>query len=315
MKLSQISQAITYDNFFRNQPRQPGQVSAAARVTQDLRRLSDWKAELPEALDLKRDPLGTITLPDQPFSGAQQDEIERSQKNALAIFGGDRAVLSLHMTYNQLIIVAIRPAYLAAVQKVIASLADVDGVYDLHEDSLYNALQLCTEAAQRNLRLGWVVQQQSPRNRLLVPDLHHIFNAALVLIMHQIVSRNFRVTYSYEIDWATDVFKQEAQLGSPFAEDCSDVLNDFHHLAKTLNGTIHSQAAKQYIWENEGDRLKRALGLPLPPNTFSIPFRPLCADPSPATPNKVPEKIGTISDLLIQWRDEGQELAYRRPLS
>ncbi|KAK3998212.1 hypothetical protein QBC44DRAFT_1029 [Cladorrhinum sp. PSN332] len=315
--LSRIQQMIIYDNYLAcNQQLQvPGQDSATTRVKQDLQNLEGWAHTLPESLILPADPLDKITLSVSHILGADKKEFERQQKAALELYTNDRACLSLHMSHNQLVIIAVRPAYLAAVQKAIASIAESDKMYDLEQDPQAPAILFCTRAAQRNLRLGWLVQQKSPGNRLLISDLHHIFNAALILIMHQIVASNFRLAYSSEVDWAYELFVREASMGSPFAEDCMGVLGGFRQLAGTLHQVVHSVDAKQSLWESNGVAMKKVLGLPVPEHTFSIPFVPLyCPSRQQASFNQPACKI-TLSTLLDRWKEEGQYLLYSRPLS
>ncbi|KAK4168374.1 high-affinity nicotinic acid transporter [Cladorrhinum sp. PSN259] len=319
VRLSQISHLIVYDNYFSLIHNQLStQMSAEARIMHDLHNLQHWLDGLPESLTLPADPLDAITLSQSHLFplDIHKEELAQNHKRALEIFTHDRGCLSLHMSHNQLLIISVRPAYLSAVQKAIASIVDLDKLYELNDDPQAPAILACTTAAQRNLRLGWLIRERSPNGKLLIPDLHHIFNAALILIMHQIVSRNFRVSLTSEIDWAYDLFAHEAGMGSPFAEDCRDVLGGFRQLAGALHSTVHSMGVKQALWESSEEYLRVFLRRKLPEHTFSNPFKPLFARP---TANSIYDnsslKIDTVSKLLDRWKEDSHHLLYSRPLS
>lgn len=130
----------------------------------------------------------------------------------------------------------------------------------------------CSAAARRNLRLGRHIyerchpaaadgpqqQQQEPQqqpNKLVMLDLHHIFNAAVVLLLHQMVFSNVVNTDTMGIRGARAIFEKEARTecpspgnnnnnnntsgvkgGSPtgYASDCLAVLNDLTALVARI---------------------------------------------------------------------------------
>ncbi|KAK4228688.1 high-affinity nicotinic acid transporter [Podospora fimiseda] len=314
IKLARLQHVIVHEGFKASrQQNAAGQDGfAATRIKRDLLSLDTFTKSLHPSCALEMDPID-ITLTNKHILGATEEELELEQRESLEKFPSDRGLLALQMSLQQLMIVAVRPAYLAAVQKAIASIAEVDNDFDLDEDPLAPAIEMCTRAAQRNLRLAWLMQQNSPGRKLLLPDLHHIFNAALILIMHQIITSNYRVSIKSEIDWAYDLFTFEASLGSRFAEDCVGVLGGFCSLASVLHGVIHSTDAKQHLWDTKEPLMKDFLDLPMPKYTFSFPQRP----PTSSRYYHHVERTGriTVATLFDVWKTEAKYLLYSRPLS
>ncbi len=57
----------------------------------------------------------------------------------------------------------------------------------------------------------------SPANKLLLPELHYIFNAAIILMLHQIVFVNLRTNDVSDIESAIEAFECEAAIGAAYA--------------------------------------------------------------------------------------------------
>lgn len=101
----------------------------------------------------------------------------------------------------------------------------------------------CSDAARRNLRLGKWLSSISPAGKLLLPDLHHIFNAATILMLHQIVFVNLRTNDVSDIAFAIASFEQEASTGSNYGKDCAKVLKDLSALVQRLRNLMFSCGA------------------------------------------------------------------------
>lgn len=130
----------------------------------------------------------------------------------------------------------------------------------------------CSVAARRNLRLGRHIydgcadnsRDGSPHEsaKLIMMDLHHIFNAAVILLLHQMVYSNVVNTDTLSILAAKRIFDHEArtECASPgtqsggggaasgvatgYASDCLGVLNDLAALVAHIRplrfrGTQH----------------------------------------------------------------------------
>lgn len=111
----------------------------------------------------------------------------------------------------------------------------------------------CSAAARRNLRWGRHIYDRCMDNngggKLVMMDLHHIFNAAIILLLHQMVYLNVVNTDTIGILAAKRIFENEARMecaspgsiaaagaaagGLPatgYASDCLGVLNDLAEL-------------------------------------------------------------------------------------
>lgn len=149
-------------------------------------------------------------------------------------------------------ILSIRPAMLMAVWKAVASIVCVNQPFDIEAHPQIEPIRACSDAARRNLRLGRLMRLHSPRQKLLLPDLHNIFNAAIILTMHQMVFVNLRTQDLDDIGWATEVFEGEAETGSDYAKDCSLVLRDLKYLVNRLRNPIHDPAIKRILLSDDG---------------------------------------------------------------
>ncbi|KAH6640114.1 hypothetical protein F5144DRAFT_589660 [Chaetomium tenue] len=225
---------------------------ATVRVGKALEMLWKWRDNLPEVLRLPLDPL-TLIPADLFTQAASFGQGPASLLTGAASFGQDRACWALHMSYNQLVILAVRPAMLMAVWKAVASIVCIDQPFDIEiMQSQIEPIRACSDAARRNLRLGRLMCLQSPRQKLLLGDLHNIFNAAIVLTMHQMVFVNLRTQDLDDVGWASEVFETEAKTGNEYAKDCARVLQDLKYLAQQLRNPIHDPDTKHVLMSGEG---------------------------------------------------------------
>ncbi|KAK4139555.1 uncharacterized protein C8A04DRAFT_40619 [Dichotomopilus funicola] len=225
---------------------------ATVRVGKALAMLRKWRENLPAVLQLPADPL-TLT-PVDLFTQATSFGQGPEGLNGAQSFGEDRACWALHMSYNQLVILAVRPAMLTAAWKAVASIVCIDQTFDIESmhTRMTDPIRACSDAARRNLRLGRLMWLHSPRQKLMLGDLHNIFNAAVVLTMHQIVFVNLRTQDRDDVAWAGEVFESEALTGREYARDCSRVLRDLKYLAHQLRNPIHDPATKRALLAGDG---------------------------------------------------------------
>ena len=104
-------------------------------------------------------------------------------------------------------------------------------------------IRQCSDAARRNLRLGRWLLEISPAHKLLLPELHYIFNAAIILMLHQIVFVNLRTHDVSEIEFAIEAFAHEAESGAAYAQVCAGVLKDLSVLVQRLRSLTFDRAA------------------------------------------------------------------------
>ncbi|KAK0744541.1 hypothetical protein B0T21DRAFT_357969 [Apiosordaria backusii] len=252
LELSRISHKIIYNGLRKQSDAtkpDDSKSKAEAHVKRSLKILERWLKELPPALQLP-DTIQGLHLPD----GWRNVDVPSDGR-----FGRDRACWALHMARNQLIILAVRPVLLTAMRKAIASLINQGKLFNIYDNVLVEEIRQCTDAAQLNLRLGCLMRYYSPHGRLLVQDLHHIFNAAVFLTMYQLVFVNYRTQLVENVDWAIEVFNQEQTTGCAYAKDCFEVLRDLRFLVTELRESIHSPEKKEELWDPNG-RLQNYLG-------------------------------------------------------
>ncbi|KAL2152822.1 hypothetical protein VTH82DRAFT_3977 [Thermothelomyces myriococcoides] len=251
VELCKISDYIVYSSY-----REAGLPEllrrATVRVDKALAMLDRWQKNLPPSLQLPADPLTLIPV-DLFTQAASFGQGPAALLSGAASFGYDRACWALHMSYNQLVILAVRPAMLMAVWKAIASIVCVNHAFDIEAMQLQiEPIRYCSDAARRNLRLGRLMRLHSPQQKLLLPDLHNIFNAAIVLTMHQMVFVNLRTQDLDDVVWASEVFETEAKTGNEYAKDCARVLQDLKYLAQQLRNPIHDPEVKQALLSEAG---------------------------------------------------------------
>lgn len=137
----------------------------------------------------------------------------------------------------------LRPLFFLAVKSAIGAdfLHDCEQ-RDILEHGKIMLIMRCSAAARRNLWLGRHLNELcslvpspsgvSSPSKLVMLDLHHIFNATVVLLLHQMVFSNVVNTDTFGIAVARQIFETEARtecLGSGvtgYASDCVGVLND-----------------------------------------------------------------------------------------
>ncbi|SPQ23514.1 350fac74-ea02-4724-bed3-172135972bed [Thermothielavioides terrestris] len=250
VELCKISNYIVYSSY--REAGLPDLLNrATVRVDKVLEMLRKWHENLPPPLRLP-DPL--TLLPADLFT--QASAFGRHDPAVLlsgaAEFGTDRACWALHMSFYQLVILSVRPAMLMAVWKAVASILCLDQPFDIESHPSITPIRACSDAARCNLRLGRLMRLHSPRKKLLLPDLHHIFNAAIVLMMHQIVFVNLRTQDLDDIEFASEVFDAEAETGSEYGKDCARVLRDMKSLAHQLRSPIHDPETKRLLLSDKG---------------------------------------------------------------
>lgn len=152
--------------------------------------------------------------------------------------------------YWQLLILALRPLFFIAVKSAIGADFVSDtwrDVFGDKEDKIRESYILeCSAAARRNLWLGRHINELcnvkgtdgiNTNGKLVMLDLHHIFNAAVVLLLYQMVSRNVVNTDNFGITEARRIFATEAAAeglvsgsggggATGYASDCVGVLDD-----------------------------------------------------------------------------------------
>ncbi|RYP80539.1 hypothetical protein DL769_002423 [Monosporascus sp. CRB-8-3] len=154
----------------------------------------------------------------------------------------DRACCELHMFYNQLLILTVRPIFFMAVKKAVAD-RFTDRNWNLDKHSQLAHIRQCIDAARRNLRLGRWIRDTTLSRKLLTSTLHNIFNAATILLLNQLLFDSFdEHRDAADVYFAIECFQVEARGENNYAIDCARVLKDLQALVMRLrNQTLEDQ--------------------------------------------------------------------------
>ncbi|KAH8666869.1 hypothetical protein BX600DRAFT_511761 [Xylariales sp. PMI_506] len=203
VELSRISEYIVR-NTYRISPCEHQMTSTSTRVDNALGLLSHWLATLPPELQM---PNGELS--------------------------NDRACCELHMTYNQLWILTVRPIFFSAVKRIVAERI-INRAWDLDSHPQIAHIRGCVEAARRNLVLGKWVHGLTKSGKLLSHGLHLMFNAAVILLLHQLLVDSIDNTDAMDILFVIDCLDAEARSGSNYPKDCAGVLREITTLVQRL---------------------------------------------------------------------------------
>lgn len=173
-------------------------------------------------------------------------------------FNKDRAGCALHMAQGQHIILTIRPIFFMAVKKAVAD-RFMSHEWSIDDHPQISLIRDCSDAARRNLRLGKWIMEISPGGKLLLPDLHHIFNAAIILMLHQIIFINLRTNDVTDIAFAIACFEREANTGSNYGKDCVKVLQDLSALVHQLRNLMFDIGGNQKNAPIPGEQILASL--------------------------------------------------------
>lgn len=203
VELARISGYVVQE-VYRVAPRTPKR-AYEANADEALKRLDHWHARLPVTLQLRFNP-----------------DLPRT----------DPSCCTMHMSYNQLIILTTRPIFFDAIKDVIELAQHWSG--KTHE----KYISACIQAAQSNVQLAY--EMHSTPRRWLQSSLHFLFNAAVILLLDRISSaydaraktdRAVKGSHEEAIAFAIDVFMKEAKTGTNYQADCCKVLQDLQDLS------------------------------------------------------------------------------------
>ncbi|PSR82676.1 hypothetical protein BD289DRAFT_11097 [Coniella lustricola] len=171
-----------------------------------------------------------------------------------------------------MLILTLRPLFFLAVKSSVGG-DFINAPRDMldHPNIDPNCILQCSAAARRNLLLGHHLYKRCSleyggNGKLVMLDLHHIFNAVVVLLLHQMVFSNVVNTDTMAIQETRQIFEREAHIeyGSPtptaglskatgYASDCVDVLNDLAALVARIRplrfkGSDHIETGVDAVW-------------------------------------------------------------------
>ncbi|KAJ6438752.1 thymidylate kinase [Purpureocillium lavendulum] len=154
----------------------------------------------------------------------------------------DPAVCMLHMRYNQLLIVAIRPLFFSAVKRAVAErlMAQPPPSSATNSEQQLGHLRCCIVAAARNMRLARHSITLNGHRKLLHAGLHFIFNAAVCLILRRLVvapgeqeDEELRHVQG-GVEFAIEKMLEASRTGNSDGRRCAETLRDLGVLVGRL---------------------------------------------------------------------------------
>ncbi|KAL7941362.1 hypothetical protein V8C42DRAFT_334957 [Trichoderma barbatum] len=209
VELSRISGYVVC-NTYRVAPWEASRGGLSKQPDKAIWMLQQWQSTLPPRLQLSPDGLSN-----------------------------DPASCLLHMRYNMLLILAIRPLFLGAVKRSIAKRLVVQTAEPSSTHSEH--LKLCIAAARRNIRLGRrLATLNISRKSPLHAEQHYSFNATVCLILEDLisdeeVSEEEREARNSDINFGIEL--EEDGLTN-FGQTSSNSLRHLWALARRLMGSM-----------------------------------------------------------------------------
>ncbi|KAF9772218.1 hypothetical protein IL306_010088 [Fusarium sp. DS 682] len=133
-----------------------------------------------------------------------------------------------HFTPNEVAVLTLMGFYLIEMNRRDAAYICVS-----------NAMHISIMHAEHNIRLARQVLLVNHPRKLLQAGLHFIFNAAIVLMLQQLVedlcpSSRSEKARSLDLDFVIGRFEDESRVGSNYGRDCATVLRDLRVLVQRL---------------------------------------------------------------------------------
>ncbi|KAF5981753.1 transcriptional regulatory [Fusarium coicis] len=152
---------------------------------------------------------------------------------------------------DALIILTIRPVFFALVKKSFAEKL-VSRQCSLSSHPQLPLLKRCISSAEHNIQLARQILLVNHPRKLLQAGLHFIFNAAIVLMLQQLVedlcpSSRSEKARSLDLDFVIGRFEDESRVGSNYGRDCATVLRDLRVLVQRLPIPVDMSTATRSV--------------------------------------------------------------------
>ncbi|KAG6034283.1 hypothetical protein E4U41_006599 [Claviceps citrina] len=150
----------------------------------------------------------------------------------------DPAACLLHMRYNQLLIVAVRPLLLSAVKRAVGGLLTAQKCPP-EGTSQNEHLKCYIEAAVRNMALARHLSTLSGHRKTLHAGLHFVFHAAVCLILRPLVFKNETVqddaiSALNDVDYGISTMLEASRKGNSDGQACAVTLQELRSLVERL---------------------------------------------------------------------------------
>lgn len=254
--------------------------STLAQIEHVLKRLSSWLAKLPSPL----------------------------QMDGNELTNNDRACCELHMAYNQLLILTVRPIFFMAVKKAVAE-RFINHSWNLENYSQISHIRQCIDAARRNLRLGRWMRDLTQTRKLLSSTLHNIFNAAIILLLYRLLVDTLDEGDAMDVLFVIECYDAEARGHNNYAKDCASVLRDLTSLIQQLrnrnleNLSLDSSSSPT---PNMAWQVQQQQQQPVATTAYDVGF--ILNPEVPVLPVSTPHTSSALYIELTTWMDQDDPL-------
>ncbi|ETS74225.1 hypothetical protein PFICI_14091 [Pestalotiopsis fici W106-1] len=187
--------------------------SNEARVEKTLGLLSNWKNRLPAELQID----GSLCH--------------------------DRACYQLHMEYNQLLMLTVRPVLFEAVKRAVRQQFG-DEPSNPNDECRIDFIRICSQAACQTLKLAKDIRDMCQCPQPSLQMLHHIFDAAVILILDQVLDiRTQSTSHWAEIAFAIECFDTEDRVNNPCQQNPVQLLRNLQALVESLRNHKSSESS------------------------------------------------------------------------
>ena len=135
----------------------------------------------------------------------------------------------------QLTILTIRPILLVAIKRAAANRLANQSV-QIQNDLHLAYIHICIRAARANMGLCRSLLSLGRTTRLLQINLHHLFNAAIVLELSMIIFDILEDSDLTDVTFAKNLLESDRSGNSNYSTDCAKVLSDLGSLTARLRG-------------------------------------------------------------------------------
>ncbi|KAK8919865.1 putative transcriptional regulatory protein [Metarhizium anisopliae] len=194
----------------------------------------------------------------------------------------DPASCLLHMRYNQLLIVAIRPLFLSAVKRAVADrlmgqTTTMDSVPQIEN------LKCCISAAIRNMALARHLSTLNGQRKTLHAGLHFIFHAAVCLILRPLVfreesSQEEAIAAMNDVDYGIKKMLEAASKGNTDGQQCAETLQELRCLVGRLTAPLGQDPILSTISSSAPTIAPHLVSQELPPPPMPIGDDPVLYD-------------------------------------
>ncbi|KAK8131767.1 hypothetical protein PG984_008205 [Apiospora sp. TS-2023a] len=241
--------------------------------------------------------------------------------------GINRAACELRMKHNQLVLLATRPTLLDVLRKALAARIE-HRTWHWHTSPQYSHVWQCLDAARENLRLArWILETSSSPRTSIAPVFHSLFDAAVIVLLHELLAGPSDTNQRDDITFAYDCFDAQAKNSdSVLSNDCARVLRDLktlvqrtlhHGLGSVNSGSVAAAAPTAAVRGHSFSKRNTSISQDPSPAIYDVGFilnpeiPPETPAPAPAHPS-VSSSSHALFTELSSWISNDEHPVYER---